>query len=59
MRNTQHINKKHIRMETKIISDELGLDPETSKKLLLLHGSVKRAIDAYTENNNDSSQTQA
>lgn len=59
MVNMQLTNQKLIRRGTKMISDELGLDPETSKKLLLLHGSVKRAIDAYTENNNDSSQTQA
>jgi len=58
MVNMQLTNQKLIRRGTKMISDELGLDPETSKKLLLLHGSVKRAIDAYTENNNDSSHTQ-
>jgi N-acetylmuramic acid 6-phosphate etherase len=33
-----------------MISDELGLDQETSRKLLLLHGSVKKALDAYKEN---------
>jgi len=58
MVNMQLTNQKLIRRGTKMVSDELGLDPETSKKLLLLHGSVKRAIDAYTENNNDSSHTQ-
>lgn len=59
MVNMQLTNQKLIRRGTKMISDELGLDPETSKKLLLLHGSVKKAIDAYTENNNDSSHTQS
>ena len=59
MVNMQLTNQKLIRRGTKMISDELGLDPETSKKLLLLHGSVKKAIDAYTVNNNDSSHTQS
>ena len=59
MVNMQLTNQKLIRRGTKMISDELGLDPETSKKLLLLHGSVKKASDAYTENNNDSSHTQS
>jgi N-acetylmuramic acid 6-phosphate etherase len=58
MVNMQLTNQKLIRRGTKMISDELGLDPETSRKLLLLHGSVKKAIDAYTENNNATSQTQ-
>lgn len=58
MVNMQLTNQKLIRRGTKMISDELGLDPETSRKLLLLHGSVKKAIDAYTENNNSTAQTQ-
>jgi len=58
MVNMQLTNQKLIRRGTKMITDELGLDPETSKKLLLLHGSVKKAIDAYTENNNSTSQMQ-
>ena len=57
MVNMQLTNQKLIRRGTKMISDELGLDPETSRKLLLLHGSVKKAIDAFTENNNSDSQT--
>lgn len=57
MVNMQLTNQKLIRRGTKMISDELGLDPETSRKLLLLHGSVKKAIDAFTENNNSNSQT--
>ena len=51
MVNMQLTNQKLIRRGTKMISDELGLDPETSKKLLLLHGSVKRALDAFREKN--------
>jgi N-acetylmuramic acid 6-phosphate etherase len=33
-----------------MIAEELGLDNETSNKLLLLHGSVKKALDAFREN---------
>ena len=51
MVNMQLTNQKLIRRGTKMISDELGLDPETSKKLLLLHGSVKKALDAFSEKN--------
>jgi len=51
MVNMQLTNQKLIRRGTKMISDELGLDPETSKKLLLLHGSVKKALDAFREKN--------
>jgi len=58
MVNMQLTNQKLIRRGTKMISDELGLDPETSRKLLLLHGSVKKAFDAYTENNNVTTHTQ-
>jgi N-acetylmuramic acid 6-phosphate etherase len=52
MVNMQLTNQKLIRRGTKMISDELGLDTETSKKLLLLHGSVKKALDAFREINN-------
>jgi len=47
MVNMQLTNQKLIRRGTKMISDETGLDPITSKKLLLLHGSVKKALDSY------------
>ena len=30
-----------------MIMEELGLDHDHAQKLLLLHGSVKQAIDAY------------
>lgn len=30
-----------------MIMDELGLDHDHAQKLLLLHGSVKNAVDAY------------
>jgi N-acetylmuramic acid 6-phosphate etherase len=50
MVNMQLTNQKLIKRGTKMISDELGLDPGTSKKLLLLHGSVKKALDAFRNN---------
>jgi N-acetylmuramic acid 6-phosphate etherase len=48
MVNMQLTNQKLIRRGTKMIADETGLDSETSKKLLLLHGSVKKALDAFS-----------
>jgi N-acetylmuramic acid 6-phosphate etherase len=53
MVNMQLTNQKLIKRGTKMISDELGLDPETSKKLLLLHGSVKKVLDAFSKNENE------
>jgi N-acetylmuramic acid 6-phosphate etherase len=47
MVNMQLTNQKLIRRGTKMISEELGLDSETSRKLLLLHGSVKNVLDAF------------
>ena len=47
MVNMQLTNQKLIRRGTKMISDETGLDAETSKKLLLLHGSVKKALNSF------------
>lgn len=47
MVNMQLTNQKLIRRGTRMISDELGFDPETSRKLLLLHGSVKKVLDAF------------
>lgn len=51
MVNMQLTNQKLIRRGTKMISDELNLDQETSRKLLLLHGSVKKVLDAFREKN--------
>jgi N-acetylmuramic acid 6-phosphate etherase len=33
-----------------MLVDELGIEYEQAKNLLLLHGSVKKAIDAYNDN---------
>lgn len=51
MVNMQLTNQKLIRRGTRMISDELGLDQETAKKLLLLHGSVKGVFDAFKGEN--------
>lgn len=47
MVNMQLTNKKLVKRGTQMIMEELNLDEETSKKLLLQHGSVKKAIEAY------------
>ena len=46
MVNMQLTNKKLVERGTQMIMDELNLDKETSKNLLLKHGSVKKAIEA-------------
>jgi len=47
MVNMQLTNKKLIDRGTKMIMEETSLDYETAQNLLLLHGSVKKAVDAY------------
>jgi len=47
MVNMQLSNKKLVDRGTRMLVDELGLEYEEAKKLLLLHGSVKKAMDAY------------
>ena len=47
MVNMQLTNHKLIRRGTRMISEELGIDPETSRKLLLLHGSVKKVLEEF------------
>jgi N-acetylmuramic acid 6-phosphate etherase len=54
MVNMQLTNEKLIRRGTKMISEETGLDAGTSKKLLLLHGSVKKALDEFNGKTPDS-----
>jgi len=34
-----------------MIVEELGLDYELAKNILLIHGSVKKAVDAYRKEN--------
>lgn len=47
MVNMQLTNNKLVERGTLMIMDELKLDKESSKSLLLEHGSVKKAIEAY------------
>ena len=54
MVNMQLSNQKLIDRGTRMVSEELGMDYEHAKRLLLLHGSVKKAVDAYhAENHNN------
>ena len=50
MVNMKLSNKKLIDRGARMIVDVLGLDYEQSKSLLLLHESVKKAIDSYNRN---------
>lgn len=48
MVNMQLTNQKLVDRGTRMIMDELPLDYESAQHLLLMHGSVKEAIQAYT-----------
>lgn len=47
MVNMQLTNQKLVDRGTRMIMEELHLDYESAKNLLLLHGSVREAIDSY------------
>jgi len=47
MVNMQLSNAKLVDRGTNMIIDELGLNYEQSKSILLIHGSVKKAVDMY------------
>lgn len=49
MVNMQLSNAKLVDRGTRMIMEEIGLDYDQSKALLLLHGSVKKATDAYRQ----------
>ena len=49
MVNMQLTNQKLIDRGTRMIVEETDLDYETAKSLLLLHGSVKKAVDEYVK----------
>lgn len=53
MVNMQLSNKKLIDRGTRMLIEELGLDYDSAKALLLMHGSVKKASDAYKKNKTD------
>ena len=52
MVNMQLSNAKLVDRGTRMVVEELGLPYEEAKRLLLLHGSVKNAVDAYRQENN-------
>ncbi|MDD2960773.1 MAG: N-acetylmuramic acid 6-phosphate etherase [Muribaculaceae bacterium] len=51
MVNMQLSNAKLVDRGTRMIVEELALPYEEAKRLLLLHGSVKNAVDAYNKDN--------
>lgn len=51
MVNMQLSNDKLVDRGTRMLIDELGLDYDQANRLLLLHGSVKKATDAYRSEN--------
>ena len=50
MVNMQLTNQKLIDRGTRMLIEELGIGYDQAKNLLLLHGSVKAAIDSYRNN---------
>lgn len=48
MVNMQLTNKKLVERGTRMIMEELNLPQEESQNLLIKHGSVRKAIEAYT-----------
>lgn len=50
MVNMQLSNAKLVDRGTRMVVEELGLPYDEAKRLLLLHGSVKNAVDAYRAN---------
>lgn len=55
MVNMQLTNEKLIDRGTRMLIDELNLDYETAKALLLTHGSVKKATEEYMRNATETS----
>ena len=49
MVNMQLSNAKLVDRGTRMVVEELGLPYDEAKRLLLMHGSVKKAVDAYRE----------
>lgn len=47
MVNMQLSNAKLVDRGTRMIVDELGMEYDDARRLLLMHGSVKKAVDAY------------
>ena len=51
MVNMQLSNAKLVDRGTRMVVEELGLPYDEAKRLLLLHGQVKAAVDAYRSGN--------
>ncbi len=51
MVNMQLSNAKLVDRGARIIVEELGMEYEKAKNILLIHGSVKKAIDIYRQQN--------
>ena len=49
MENMQLTNKKLVDRGTRMIMEETHLEYDDAKNLLLLYGSVKKAIDSYSK----------
>lgn len=49
MVNMQLTNKKLVKRGSRMIMEELNLPYDEAQKLLLLHGSVKKAIEVYNQ----------
>jgi len=49
MVNMQLTNKKLVERGSRMIMEELNLSFDEAKRLLLLHGSVRKAVEAYDE----------
>lgn len=52
MVNMQLTNQKLVDRGTRMVADELGLSYGQSQRLLLMHGSVKEAIETYRNSEN-------
>lgn len=52
MVNMQLSNAKLVDRGARMIVEELGIDYEQARNILLIHGSVKKAVDDYRQQNN-------
>lgn len=52
MVNMQLSNAKLVDRGTRMIVEELGLPYDEANRMLRMHGSVKKAVDAYLEHKN-------
>lgn len=53
MINMQLTNQKLVERGTRMIVEELGYPESKARRLLLLHGSVQKVLDEFTEKNNN------